>query len=100
METILIGVSGLLVALLTFLFGMYRVAKTDAETRRTHVITQIDECIKKTTATNESIKRCHQRIDTIESSHEKLEGSVERMTDKLEIKLDKIMTFLLDDRSN
>lgn len=99
MDANVIGILSLLAALVTFLYGLYRVVKKDSDVRRDKVVNQLEACVRENAATKESIKRLNQRIETVEHQHEKLESSVEKMMDKLDIKLDKIMTFLLDNRS-
>ena len=98
MEPTTIGVLGFIFTIASFLYGVYRIRSKDVEVRRDKVIEQLDDCILKNTKTNESMKRLHQRIDTVEVSQAKLENAVEKMMDKLDVKLDKIMDFLLDNR--
>lgn len=98
MEPTTLGVLGFILSLLVFLYGIYRIWRKDAEVRRDKVVNQLDICILNNTKTSESVKRLHQRIDTVETSHAKLENAMDKMMDKLDIKLDKIMDFLLDGR--
>lgn len=89
-------IAAIAIPLCVFLFGVYRIVKKDADSRREKVVDQVESCIRENATIKESLKRVHQRVDSVEHSHEKLELTVDSKMDRLHDKLDKIMDILLD----
>lgn len=98
MNTDTITVLGVFTALATFFWGVYLVVKKDREVNKIKMQTQMDENARANTATNQVVEMMQLEIANVKDDVSKLESAVEKMGDKLEGKLDKIMDILMEQR--
>lgn len=96
MEQFITVVGAIVIPCIIFLYSNYRTNVKAREDRVDDLKEQLEKLENKIAAIPESFSRIHQRIDSLEHNHNKLETAVEVRLDKFSDKLEKIYDILVE----